>query len=123
MKWLRVAALAAGMATAACSTSTFLWQYRTTIEQGNLIDIKDLAKVELGMSGEQVRFLLGTPLLTDPLNAGRWDYLYWNCSGDSRLVKTQLSLYFDDDRLARAAPPLEVAQRKLDLSAVASDCR
>jgi len=51
--------------------------YRMSISQGNLIEQDDLDQLELGMTRNQVRFLLGTPMIDDPFHAARWDYVYF----------------------------------------------
>jgi len=51
--------------------------YRANISQGNLIKQEDLDQVEVGMTRNQVRFLLGTPMIDDPFHANRWDYVYY----------------------------------------------
>ena len=51
--------------------------YRQSISQGNLIEQEDLDQVEVGMTRNQVRFLLGTPMIDDPFHADRWDYVYF----------------------------------------------
>jgi outer membrane protein assembly factor BamE len=51
--------------------------YRANISQGNLIEQEDLDQVEVGMTRNQIRFLLGTPLIDDPFHAERWDYIYY----------------------------------------------
>ena len=51
--------------------------YRANISQGNLIKQEDLDQVEVGMTRNQVRFLLGTPLIDDPFHQARWDYVYF----------------------------------------------
>ena len=51
--------------------------YRANISQGNLIKQEDLDQVEVGMTRNQVRFLLGTPLVDDPFHQQRWDYVYY----------------------------------------------
>jgi outer membrane protein assembly factor BamE len=50
--------------------------YRIDIVQGNAVSREQIAAIKLGMSRAQVRDILGTPLLTDPFRAGRWDYLF-----------------------------------------------
>lgn len=50
--------------------------YKVNIQQGNFISSEMLAKIRPGMTKEQVRFVLGTPLLTDMFHAGRWDYIF-----------------------------------------------
>jgi outer membrane protein assembly factor BamE len=51
--------------------------YRANISQGNLIKQDDLDQVEIGMTRNQVRFLLGTPMIDDPFHTNRWDYVYY----------------------------------------------
>jgi outer membrane protein assembly factor BamE len=50
--------------------------YRIDVPQGNYVDQQMLAQVKPGMSRDQVRFALGTPLLTDPFRPDRWDYVF-----------------------------------------------
>ena len=51
--------------------------YRLNIAQGNLVEQEDLDQVEVGMTRNQVRFLLGTPMIDDPFHQDRWDYIYY----------------------------------------------
>ena len=75
--------------------------YRANIAQGNLIKEEDLDQVELGMTRNQVRFLLGTPLIDDPFHAQRWDYVYFLRIGrqDPRF-KRWVTIVFDDDTVS-----------------------
>jgi outer membrane protein assembly factor BamE len=50
--------------------------YRIDIVQGNVVTKEQLALVKPGMSRVQVRDMLGSPLLTDPFHADRWDYVF-----------------------------------------------
>ncbi|MCK4087499.1 outer membrane protein assembly factor BamE [Acinetobacter radioresistens] len=56
-----------------CST---LGVYKVDIPQGTPLTQAQASKVQVGMSHQQVRFLLGSPTVTDPLNPLRWDYIY-----------------------------------------------
>ena len=51
--------------------------YRANTSQGNLIKQEDLDQVEVGMTRNQVRYLLGTPMVSDPFHEDRWDYVYY----------------------------------------------
>ncbi len=71
--------------------------YRASISQGNLIDQEDLDRVELGMTRNQVRFLLGTPMIDDPFHAARWDYVYYLKIGrKDATFKRWVSIVFED---------------------------
>ena len=75
--------------------------YRIDIQQGNVVEQQMLDRLEIGMEQSKVRFIMGTPLLADPFNQDRWDYVYRLRRGSGEEVNQRVSLYFADDRLAR----------------------
>ena len=75
--------------------------YRIDIQQGNVVEQQMLDRLEIGMDRSKVRFIMGTPLLADPFNQDRWDYVYRLRRGSGQEVSQRVSLYFADDRLAR----------------------
>jgi outer membrane protein assembly factor BamE len=94
----------------ACSTGsmpTFLQPHQIDINQGNILEDDKMAQLKLGMSKEQVRFLLGTPMLDDMFHADRWDYVYYRKEGKNAPVERKFSLFFADGKLARSEPSLE----------------
>jgi len=71
--------------------------YRATVAQGNLIEEKNLEQLETGMTMNQVRFLLGTPMVDDPFHANRWDYVYYLKIGrNDAIAKRWVSVFFDN---------------------------
>jgi len=93
------AAIAAALALTACS---FFAPYRIDIQQGNYVDDAMLAQLNPGMTREQVRFVLGTPLVVDVFHSERWDYVHRFKSGRSGKVKQRaISVFFVDDKLDR----------------------
>jgi outer membrane protein assembly factor BamE len=99
-----VAAAAAAVAAGCGSVPRIpgVTPYKMEIQQGNYISQEMVALLKPGMSKDQVRFILGTPLLTDIFHADRWDYLYWREPPNSRERETRrLALYFEEGRLAR----------------------
>ena len=50
--------------------------YSPDIRQGNMLEDSKLAQVKPGMTREQVRFLLGPPMIADGFHSSRWDYFY-----------------------------------------------
>ncbi len=93
---------------AACSSFN---PYKIDVQQGNVLTQEMVAQLKPGQTREQVRFILGTPLLTDIFHQQRWDYVYSYRKGRSGEVETrQFSVYFDkDNRLERASGDVEVA--------------
>ncbi|MDH5258413.1 MAG: outer membrane protein assembly factor BamE [Gammaproteobacteria bacterium] len=77
--------------------------HRLDIQQGNIIKDEMVDQLKIGNSKRQVRFVMGSPLLTDPFHANRWDYIYTDQPGDERKVteRRQLTVYFENDRLVK----------------------
>jgi outer membrane protein assembly factor BamE len=72
--------------------------YRASISQGNLIKEEDLVQLEVGMTKNQVRFLLGTPMIDDPFSKQRWDYIYYlKLRRDDASFTRWVSVFFEDD--------------------------
>lgn len=75
--------------------------YRIDIQQGNYISQEVVAQLKPGMSKEQVRLMLGTPLLTDIFHADRWDYVYWRERPGAKREQRKLTVFFEDGKLTR----------------------
>lgn len=72
--------------------------YRVDVQQGNLLEATDIEAVKPGMTRSQVRFLLGSPVVTDSFDQSRWDYIYYFRKGRAqRADRRWLIVYFDDD--------------------------
>jgi len=80
----------------------FLKPHRIDVQQGNYLDQAAVHKLKPGMTRSQVRFLLGTPLITDPFHPERWDYMFIDRKAGKLKEERRLTLYFDGDKLARA---------------------
>jgi outer membrane protein assembly factor BamE len=48
--------------------------YKVEIVQGNVVTREQFVQLKPGMTRDQVREILGAPLLTDVFHADRWDY-------------------------------------------------
>ena len=84
--------------------------YRASISQGNLIKQEDLDQVEIGMTENQVRFLLGTPMIDDPFSRHRWDYVYYLRVGRNDAVyKRWVSVFFVDEKVSEIRKDQELA--------------
>ncbi|QID18160.1 outer membrane protein assembly factor BamE [Nitrogeniibacter mangrovi] len=120
------------LTVAGCGVTEKLRPYRLDIRQGNFVTQDMISQLKKGMSREQVRFALGTPLLTDVFHADRWDYVYRFKPGYGETEQRIVTLYFENDKLARVAGDVTAANpdataeapksriRELDLSASAA---
>lgn len=81
--------------------TSMLSPYRIDVRQGNYVDQAMVARLRPGMTREQVRFALGSPLLADMFHANRWDYVYRLQPGSGPVHQRRLIVFFEDDKLAR----------------------
>ncbi|OWW20102.1 outer membrane protein assembly factor BamE [Noviherbaspirillum denitrificans] len=83
----------------------FLTPYRIDIQQGNFVSREMVAQLKEGMqrsegvTREQVRFVLGTPLLTDMFHADRWDYVFRLKKSSGEVIASRVTVFFKDNRL------------------------
>ena len=84
--------------------------YRMVIQQGNFISQEMVEQLKPGMTREQVRFILGTPLVTDIFHADRWDYVFFRETPDGKREQRNLSVVFEKDKLARVIGDLMPAE-------------
>ena len=76
--------------------------HKIDIQQGNIIDAELVKQLTLGMNKNQVKFILGEPLVTSAFNNNSWYYTYIFQPGDGSKPKTKhLSLLFKDDTLSK----------------------
>ena len=86
------------IALAGCS---FPGVYKVDIQQGNVVTQDMIDQLRPGMTRQQVRFIMGNPLITDTFHANRWDYLYSIQPGGSARQQERVSLVFNgNDQLA-----------------------
>ena len=88
------AALACALVLAGCP-------YKIEVQQGNFVSQDMVDQLKEGMSKDQVRQIMGTPLLTDIFHAERWDYFYSRVGADGKEEKRKLAVFFEDGKLAR----------------------
>lgn len=75
--------------------------YRPTIQQGNVVTQEQINELTPGLTKRQVRFVLGTPMLTDVFHDDRWDYTYTIGEGSRPEELQQVTVWFEQDRLVR----------------------
>ena len=73
--------------------------YQVPVAQGNIISPSMLAKLEIGLTKAQVRFIMGTPSIKDPFNLDRWDYIGFQIVGDKKSAVVHLVIIFKDNKL------------------------
>ncbi len=75
--------------------------YRADVQQGNILTKKMVDRLKIGMQKQEVRWVLGSPLVVSTFNQERWDYYYSMKPGNEEVQRKHLVLFFSGDRLAR----------------------
>lgn len=104
-----VLAAAAALALAGCGAfndatyrfASSLTPYKVEIVQGNFVSKEQVQALQPGMSREQVRQILGTPLVTDMFHAARWDYVFTMHRQGVPPQERHLTVFFKDDAMDR----------------------
>jgi outer membrane protein assembly factor BamE len=107
--------LAAALCTllAACSIKpSFVNEYKIDIQQGNVLSQEMITQLKPGQTRDQVRFLLGTPMIADLFHQQRWDYIYQFRNGRTGKIESRkFTVFFDaEDRLERVGGDVAVAE-------------
>ncbi|MEJ5992024.1 outer membrane protein assembly factor BamE [Ramlibacter sp. PS3R-8] len=98
-----LAALAGcGTLTSSARITTALTPYRIEIVQGNFVSKEQVDALQKGMSRDQVRQVLGTPLVTSVFHGERWDYVFTLKRQGVEPQQRRLTVYFQGDTMDRA---------------------
>lgn len=69
--------------------------YKIDVQQGNVITQDMIDQLRPGMSTNQVRYVMGNPLVQDTFNPNRWDYIYSLKPGGHTRQQERISLLFN----------------------------
>ena len=86
--------------------------HKVEVQQGNYVTQDMIEKLKPGMTKSQVRFALGTPLVTDPFHNDRWDYVYILQKGGRVAEERRIAAVFAEDKLLRIDGDVKPAQSR-----------
>lgn len=100
-------------------------EYKIDVQQGNVLTQEMVSQLKPGLTKDQVRFILGTPVLTDVFHSSRWDYVYRLQKGNTGAVEVRkFTAFFDaNDKLVRVAGDVTAAQESDATAAPAASTR
>jgi outer membrane protein assembly factor BamE len=75
--------------------------YKVEVVQGNFVSKEQVAELHPGLGRQQVRDILGTPLVESVFHADRWDYVFTLKRQGVAPQARRLSVFFKDDVLER----------------------
>ena len=104
----RTSIIAIALSLSACSS----WVYRIDIPQGNYLEQKNIDKIQIGMTKEQVKFGLGSPVMVDAFDKDTWNYIYRFKSGRSEKLDMHKSftIKFSENKLVSAEGDFELSE-------------
>ena len=73
--------------------------YKLNVQQGNIVTQDMLDKLKPGMTERQVIYVMGNPVLRNPYELQRWDYLYTLEERDKVTKSYRISVFFNEQRL------------------------
>ena len=72
---MRIIAISVALSAAILTGCSFPGVHKEPVEQGNVLLPERLERLEIGMTRDQVQFLLGSPITVNTFNPNRWIYL------------------------------------------------
>ena len=76
--------------------------YRPDIVQGNFVSKEQLDSIRPGMTKDQIRQIVGSPLIVDMFHPNRWDYIFSYRVGDTQQVEIRkVTLTFNGVQLTK----------------------
>ncbi len=107
--YFRVAIIITALSLSACSS----WVFRYDVPQGNYLEQKSIDKLQVGMTKEQVKFILGSPVVVDAFDNDTWNYVYKLKSGRSRDfdMQKQFIINFSNDKLISASGDFDLSDK------------
>ena len=89
------------------------WIFRIDVPQGNFLDEKDVKKLRINMTKEQVAYVLGKPVVQDSFDHDTWYYLYQMKRGMKKRgddFRKELKILFVDDKVTEVIGDFELAE-------------
>lgn len=99
-----VCLLAIALLGSGCSN---LRVYRPALQQGNVITQQMVDSLKPGMTREQVAYVMGEPVVRNPFNDNRWDYVYTLQAPGYADKNALLSVFFEDGELSHFDSDIE----------------
>jgi outer membrane protein assembly factor BamE len=124
------AVLLAALTLAACAASAdpdrrfagVITPYRMEVVQGNVVTQEMAAQLRAGLTRDQVRGLLGSPLLADIFHADRWDYVFTIRRQGTAPQRRHVTVLFSGDKVSSFEAPQLPSEREfvdsIDLSSL-----
>jgi len=92
----RASAVLSTLSLCACITP-----YHVEVVQGNFVSKEQVQSLRPGMTRNQIREILGTPLITSPFHSDRWEYAFTIRRAGTQPQQRRLTVFFKVDQFDR----------------------
>ena len=87
--------------SASTRLASVITPYKVDVVQGNFVSREQVQALQSGMGRQQVRDILGTPLVTSLFHADRWEYVFTLKRPGEPVQARKLTVFFKGDALER----------------------
>ena len=80
------------------------WIYRIDVPQGNFLEKRNIEDLRIGMTKEQVAYVLGRPIVQDSFDTDTWYYVYELKRGMKKRgenLREDMYVYFENDKVVK----------------------
>ena len=89
------------MSSSSVNPVNWITPYKVDVIQGNFVSREQVEQLQTGMTRDQVKAVLGTPLLTSLFHADRWDYVFTLKRQGIEPQSFKYTVFFKGDQLER----------------------
>lgn len=92
---------ASSTSTSAINPVNWITPYKVDVIQGNFVSKEQVAQLRPGLTRDEVKAVLGTPLMASLFHADRWDYVFTMKRQSVEPQSFKYTVYFKDNLLER----------------------
>ncbi|WP_084544684.1 outer membrane protein assembly factor BamE [Derxia gummosa] len=96
----------------------FFQPYRFELQQGNFVSREMVEQLRMakasrpeGVTRDQVRLILGSPMVRPLFHTDQWEYVFYNRKSSGEVIERKLTVYFSGDKLDRWEGDLMPSER------------
>lgn len=89
------------MSSSSVNPVNWITPYKIDVIQGNFVSKEQIEQLQAGMSRDQVKAVLGTPLMSSLFHADRWDYVFTLKRQGVEPQAFKYTVFFKGDQLER----------------------
>jgi len=90
-----------GISNSGANPINWITPYKVDVIQGNFVSKEQVEQLKAGMTREQVKATLGTPLMASLFHADRWDYVFTLKRQGVEPQSYKYTVFFKNDQLER----------------------